>query len=95
MGVTKHDAIAQKIAKNKGVEYNKGKGPDVITPTQAIEVATSKNDLNDSTRQLQGYKKARYLAVPKELIKEAIDKVQGTSIGVMGPTGTIIKRAGG
>lgn len=93
-GQSKHDRIANRIAKKKGTEYNKGQGPDVVTPTQAIEVATSETDLKESLRQLQGFKKSRYLATTPELVKEALEIAEGTGVGVMGPTGQIRKRAG-
>jgi len=95
MGQSKHDRIATRIAKEKGTEYNRGRGPDIITNGQAIEVAASASDLKDSSRQLQGFKKARYFAVPSELLGQALEQTEGTGIGVMGPSGHIHKRAGG
>jgi len=95
MGKSKHDKIAEQIAKKKATTYNEGEGPDVITPTQAIEVAVSLDDLRESKRQLQGFNKARYLATTTDLMQEALKVTEGTQIGVMGPTGNIKKRAGG
>ena len=93
MGQSKHDRIAEKIADQEGVDYNKGKGPDIITPDRVVEVATTKSDLNDSVDQLRGFKKPRYLATTPELISEALRLTKGTKIGVMGPSGHIKKRA--
>ena len=95
MGLSKHDEIAKKIAKKEGTEYNKGQGPDIQTSRRVIEVATHESDLEDSTRQLQGFKKPRYLATTSEMLKKAKEITKGTQVGVMGPTGHIIKRAGG
>lgn len=46
-------------------------------------------------RQLQGFRKPRYLATTSELVPLALEITEGTSVGVMGPTGHIAKRAGG
>jgi len=95
VGVSKHDKIAEKIAKKEGTEYNKGQGPDVKTTRRVIEVATHESDIVDSMRQLQGFKKPRYLATTSDMLKKAKDIAKGTKVGVMGPTGHIVKRAGG
>ena len=51
---TKHDDTANRIARQKGVQYNQGQGPDVITARQAIEVETE-NTVQDVLRQLRGF----------------------------------------
>ncbi len=93
MGITKHDRIAKKIAEKKGVEYNSDRGVDIRTPTQSIEVEVDANKLKEGVRQLQGSNKARYVAVPNELVKEAIDYTTGNGVGVMNEHGKIKKRA--
>lgn len=95
MGKSKHDQIAERIARKEGTSYNRGQGPDIKTSRRVIEVATHENDLRDSTRQLQGFDRPRYLATTTGLVNKAKELTQGTKIGVMGPTGTIRKRAGG
>ena len=95
MGQSKHDQIASKLAKKKNTDYNKGQGPDIKTPKQIIEVAVSESDLKDSKRQLQGFKKPRYIATSSDMVDKALEATENTSIGVMGPTGHIHKRAGG
>lgn len=92
---SKHDRIAKRIAGNENAEYNEGQGPDVITSRRVIEVATHLEDLKDSTRQLQGFRKLRYLAVPGDLMSEARDITKDTKIGLMNARGEIVKRAGG
>lgn len=93
MGLTKHDRIAKNIAEKKGAEYNSDKGVDIRTSTQAIEVEVDSNKFKEGVRQLQGTHKARYLAVPNELVKEAVEYTKGTGVGVMNERGTIKKRA--
>ena len=95
MGKSKHDEIANRIARKEKTEYNKGPGPDIQTLKRVIEVATHESDLKDSMRQLQGFKKPRYLATTPKMIKKAKEITNGTKVGVMGPTGHIAKRAGG
>jgi len=93
MGLTKHDRIAREIADKKDTEYHSHKGVDIRTPTQAIEVEVDSATFKEGVRQLQGTNKARYLAVPNELVKDAIDYTQGTGVGVMNAHGKIKKRA--
>lgn len=93
MGLTKHDRIAQEIADKKNTEYHSDKGVDVRTSTQAIEVEIDAAKFKGGVQQLRGTEKARYLAVPNELVKEAVDYTQGTGVGVMNEHGKIKKRA--
>ena len=95
MGLSKHDRIAERLARKEGAGYNEGQGPDVIGSRRVIEVAVKKPDLKDSVRQLQGFRKPRYLATTSDLLDDALALTKGTKIGVMGPTGHIAKRAGG
>lgn len=93
VGLTKHDRIANKIAETKGTEYHADKGVDIRTPTQVIEVEVDPDTFREGVRQLQGSKKARYLAVPNELVEEAIEYTESTGVGVMNERGKIKKRA--
>ncbi len=93
MGVTKHDRIAKEIAEKKGTEYHSDKGADIRTPRQVIEVEVDAATFKEGVRQLQGSSKARYLAVPNELVEEAIEYTEGTGVGVMNERGKIKKRA--
>ena len=58
---TKHDNTANRIARKKGVEYNRSQGPDVATPRQVIEVETV-NTVRDGFRQLRGFRRPVYIA---------------------------------
>ena len=93
MGQTKHDRIANKIANRKGTVYHSDKGVDIRTSTQAIEVEVDASKFKEGVRQLQGSSKARYLAVPDDLVTEAIEYTEGTGVGVMSERGKIKKRA--
>lgn len=93
MGLTKHDKIAKEIAGKKRAEYHSDKGVDVKTPTQAIEIEVDSGKFKEGVRQLQGTNKARYLAVPNKLVKEAIEYTESTGVGVMNEHGKIKKRA--
>ena len=90
---TKHDSTANLIAKKKGVEYNRGQGPDVITPRQAIEVETV-DSIRDGFRQLRGFTKPVYIAgADDDATQAALDAAAGTTVGVMDPSGNIVKRS--
>jgi hypothetical protein len=93
MGITKHDRIAKEIAGKKGAEYHSDRRVDIRTATQAIEVEVDANKLKEGVRQLQGTSKSRYLAVPNNLVKEAIEYTTRTGVGVMNEHGKIKKRA--
>ena len=94
MAKSKHDEIAEKLAKNFAAEYKKNKGIDIVTKNRVIEVETKKNALSQGIKQVQNSPKARYIAVNKTSIKDALKATKGTGIGVMRPTGKIVKRAG-
>ena len=73
--------------------YHNDRGVDIRTSTQAIEVEVDPATFNDGVRQLQGTKKARYLAVPNELVREAEEYTDATGVGVMNEHGKIKRRA--
>lgn len=88
---TKHDTTAERIADKKGVSYNQEQGPDIKTPRQVIEVETT-NTVADAARQLQGYRGPVYVAGADESATQAaLEHYDGTTIGVMDPSGKILK----
>jgi len=91
MAESKHDQVAQQIAKREKTEYNQGPGADIQTPRRAIEVETPKT-IGDAARQLQGYKKPVYV-VPTDTkaVPDAVKLYRKTTIGVMSPSGKIVK----
>ncbi|RMH81055.1 MAG: hypothetical protein D6681_18405 [Calditrichaeota bacterium] len=90
----KHQRLAKQLASKLKTEYNSAKGVDIKTRDAAIEVEVSKETLDHGIRQLLRSRKVKkYLAVPQGLKNEAIKKTQGTGIGVMDPSGKIIKRS--
>ncbi len=93
MGKSKHDQIAEQIARKKHGSYNPQKGADVVTPNQVIEVEVDPATLQQGKRQLQGYRgRTPYLGVPNDLVEDAIKATQGTGIGVMDEKGNIKRR---
>ena len=91
MAKSKHDRIAEKIAKARNTEYNPGKGPDIITSNFATEIEVDENKLSEGIRQLQGFRKPVYIAVPNEILQEAVKRTKGTTVGVMNENGKIVK----
>lgn len=90
---TKHDTTAQRIAGKKGVSYNEGQGPDIKTSRQTIEVETT-NTIPDAGRQLRGHKGPVYVAGANDAAtKAALEYYEDTTIGVMDPSGKILKRS--
>jgi len=90
---TKHDKIAKQVGKRRKTKYNPVKGADFNASNFAGEVETKREGLREGIRQLQGYKKPSYLIVPKNLVKDAIEKTEKTTLGVMDETGKIRKRS--
>ena len=91
---SKHDKVAENLARKFDTEYKSDKGIDVVTPTRAIEVEVKKEGLNQGLSQVVRSGKARYLAVAPHIVKAALELTKGKGVGVMSPTGRIIKRAG-
>jgi len=91
--MTKHDEIANKLAKRFKTEYKSDKGIDLVTKDKVVEVETKKSSLSQGIGQVVRSQKPRYLAVNKPNIKNALEATKGTGIGVMSETGRIIKKA--
>ena len=91
--MSKHDEIANKLAKKFNTEYKSDKGIDLVTPEKVIEVETKKSSLSQGISQVIKSQKARYLAVNKININNALDATKNTGIGVMNETGRIMKKA--
>ena len=91
--MSKHDEIANKLAKKFKTEYKSDKGIDLVLKDRVIEVETKKDSLSQGIGQVVKSQKARYLAVNKININNALEATGGTGIGVMGETGRIIKKA--
>ena len=94
MADTKHNREAKQLAKKLGVEYNAEKGADIITRQMVVEYETEPEGFSSGIRQLQGYKKPRYMGVPPSLVKKAITRTKKIKVGVITPNGKIRKRAG-
>lgn len=93
MAKSKHDQMAERIAKKFGADYTPTIGIDVVTPDRAIEIETKRGSLDQGIRQVEHAAKARYIAVPRSLKEKAMERTKGTGIGVMTETGGIVKKA--
>ena len=93
MVMTKHDEIAEKLAKKFSTQYKAQQGIDLVMQDRVVEVETKKAGIYQGIKQVEKSSKARYLAVNKPNIKNALEATQGTGIGVMGETGKIIKKS--
>lgn len=91
--MNKHDEIAKKLAKKFNTEYKLDKGIDLVTSSKVIEVETKKEGIYQGIKQVEKSAKARYLAINKININNALEVTLGTGIGVMSETGKIIKKA--
>ena len=90
---TKHDQTASRLAAKERVRYNRGKGPDVVSARRAIEVETA-STVRDGLRQLRGYRKPVYIAgADAKATEAALRRTRGTTVGVMDPSGRIVKRS--
>lgn len=90
---TIHDEIAQRIARKYHTEYKSDKGIDIVTRDRVIEVETKPGSISQGIGQVAKSSKARYLAVNKQNINNALEATDGTGIGVMTQTGRIVKKA--
>jgi len=91
--MSKHDEVANKLAKKFKTDYKSDKGIDLVLPTKVIEVETQKAGILQGIKQVEKSQKARYLAVNKINVSNAIQATEGTGIGIMSETGKIIKKA--
>ncbi|WP_423909134.1 hypothetical protein [Candidatus Spongiihabitans sp.] len=88
-----HKTTANRIASKFHAGYNKGKGADIQTRDIAVEVETHET-VSDAPRQLQGHKKPVYIAgTNQEAVSKALEKTEGTTIGVMDNQGNVIKES--
>lgn len=91
--MSKHDEIANKLAKKFNTEYKSDKGIDLVLSNRVIEIETKKAGIVQGIKQVEKSQKARYLAVNKINVNNAIQATEGTGIGIMSETGKIIKKA--
>jgi hypothetical protein len=90
----KHEDIAHKLAGRLKSTYNPSQGVDIKTKDKAVEVEVLPTTIDHGLAQLRrSRKEKKYLAVPPELRDQALRKAKGTGIGVMLPSGEIVKRS--
>lgn len=91
MAKSKHDKVSERIAKRQKTTYNRGPGVDVKGSRAVVEVETT-NTVHGAARQLKGYKKPVYVAgTDAKTVKKALEHYKDTTIGVMAPSGKIVK----
>lgn len=91
MSKSKHDQIAETIAKKLGTKYKSHKGIDIVKD-KVVEVETKKNALYQGLKQVVRSEKPRYLAVNNPNIRNVLKVTKGTGVGVMGPTGELSRK---
>ena len=90
---SKHDRAAERLARKLRTEYNRGKGPDVITNDQVTETEIVET-VGDAGDQLRGYRRAAYVqGADDEATQASLERYAGTTIGVRNPQGKIVKRS--
>lgn len=94
MSKSKHDLIAERLARKFDTEYKPNKGIDLVTPDRVIEIETKKEGIEQGIDQVAHSSKARYLVVSNRIVKLAQELAEGSGIGIMNKRGKIIKRAG-
>ncbi|MCL0029898.1 hypothetical protein M1N19_02910 [Dehalococcoidia bacterium] len=90
---SKHDQIAEQLAKALKTTYNPSKGVDIKKRGMVAEIEPTPKTFTDGIRQLRPYKGCRYLVTDDRYINEAVERVKNTKIGVMKPNGTVVKPA--
>jgi len=93
MAKSRHDQIAENLAKEFGAEYKRYQGIDIVTKMRVIEVETAMEGIYQGINQIKRSPKPRYMAVDDKNIQNALEATEGTGIGVMDENGKILKRA--
>jgi len=93
MARSRHDQIAENLAKKFGTEYKKHQGIDIVTKKRVIEVETTKEGIYQGINQIKRSQKPRYMAVDDKNIQNALEATEGPGIGVMDENGRILKKA--
>lgn len=89
-GMKSHTRAAKQIAHRYGGKYTKGDGIDIIIDDLLIEVETPPT-LPDGVARLEKLPGRVYVAVTNlESVEDALERVQGTRVGVMDPEGNIV-----
>jgi len=83
MARSRHDQIAENLAKKFGTEYKKHQGIDIVTKKRVIEVETTKEGIYQGINQIKRSQKPRYMAVNERNIQSALDVIGGVEPGVM------------
>ena len=91
--VSPHDAAAMRIAEKYGAEFNRGPGPDIVTPAMDIEVETAVT-LTDGFRYMERSGRPAYVAGVDDITtKLALLAIHDLTVGVMDQYGNIRRRS--
>ena len=63
MAKSRHDQIAENLAKKFGTEYKKHQGIDIVTKKRVIEVETTKEGIYQGINQIKRSLKPKNMAV--------------------------------
>ena len=87
--VSPHDAAAMHIDQKYGMEFNRGPGPDIVTPAMDIEVETALT-VKEAFRELERSRRPAYVAgVDDFTTRLALAFQHGSPVGVMDQYGNI------
>ena len=88
-----HDRAARLIANRYGGKYDPTRSPDVRSPQRNIEVKSTTSEIPTGLGQLRWSRKPTYIALPAAEHPGALQKLEGTGVGLMNHNGDIVKKA--
>lgn len=93
MAKSAHDKTADYLSRKFSIPYHGDEGAD-LQGRIVIEIEKDPNKISEAKRQLQGYKKPRYIAgTNKRTVEAALEDTKTTKIGVMNKRGKILRKA--
>ena len=88
-----HDRAARLIARRYGGTYDPMRSPDVRSQRRVVEVKSTADEIPTAMDQLRRAKKPGYVALPAAEHPDALQKLEGTGVGLMNHNGDIVKKA--
>ena len=86
-----HKTTANRLAALYDAEYNQGQGADIKAEDITIEIETPET-VADAGRQLRGHRGPVYVAgTNKKAVEQALERYDGSTIGVMDNKGNVVK----
>ena len=87
-----HDRAARLIARRNGGIYDPTQSPDVRSPERVIEVKSTANEIPTALAQLRRARKPGYVALPAAEHPDALQKLEGTGVGLMNHNRESVKK---